>query len=82
VPMFWMERRWGSKDKETQTLHVGLLVDLIGQQGQRNAKAACGGTVKYTIMYRVGQNCISAPYMTVCMVISLLITPYVHRIYL
>jgi len=44
VPMFWMERRWGSKDKETQTLHVGLLVDLIGQQGQRNAKAACGAT--------------------------------------
>jgi len=31
---------------------------------------------------RVGQNRISAPYMTVCMVISLLKTPYVHRIYL
>jgi len=31
---------------------------------------------------RVGQNRISAPYMTVCMVISLLKIPYVHRIYL
>jgi len=31
---------------------------------------------------RVGHNCISAPYMTVCMVISLLKIPYVHRIYL
>ena len=33
-------------------------------------------------MCRVGQNRISAPYMTVCMVISLLKIPYVHRIYL
>ena len=33
-------------------------------------------------MSRVGQNRISAPYMTVCMVISLLRIPYVHRIYL
>jgi hypothetical protein len=31
---------------------------------------------------RAGQNRISAPCMTVCMVISLLKTPYVHRIYL
>ena len=31
---------------------------------------------------RVGQNRISAPYMTVCMVISLLKIPYVHCIYL
>jgi len=31
---------------------------------------------------RVGQNRISAPYMTVRMVISLLKIPYVHRIYL
>jgi hypothetical protein len=31
---------------------------------------------------RVGQNRISAPYMTVCIVISLLKLPYVHRIYL
>jgi hypothetical protein len=30
---------------------------------------------------RVGQNSISAPYMTVCMVISLLKIPYVHRVY-
>jgi len=35
-----------------------------------------------TSMYRVGQNRISALYMTVCMVISLLKKPYVHRIYL
>jgi len=32
--------------------------------------------------FRVGQNRISAPYMTVCMVISLLQVRYVHRIYL
>ena len=31
---------------------------------------------------RVGQNPISAPYMTVCMVISLLKLPYIHRIYM
>ena len=31
---------------------------------------------------RVGQNRISAPYMTVCMVVSLLKVPYVHRIYM
>jgi hypothetical protein len=30
---------------------------------------------------RVGQNRIYAPYMTVCMVISMLKVPYVHRIY-
>ena len=29
---------------------------------------------------RVGQNCISVPYMTVCMVIFLLKTPCVHHI--
>jgi hypothetical protein len=34
------------------------------------------------IWSRVGQNRISAPYMIVCTVISLLETPYVHRIYL
>jgi len=33
-------------------------------------------------MSRVGQNRIFAPYMTVCMVISLLKLQYVHRIYL
>jgi hypothetical protein len=33
-------------------------------------------------MHRVGQNRISGPYMTVCMVISLLKIPYVHRIYI
>jgi len=31
---------------------------------------------------RVGQNRISAPYMTVCMVNSLPKIPYIHRIYL
>ena len=34
------------------------------------------------VMCRVGQNRISAPYMTVRMVISLLKNLYVHRIYL
>ena len=33
-------------------------------------------------MFRVGQNRISAPCMTVYMVISLPKLPYVHRIYL
>ena len=33
-------------------------------------------------MCRVGQNRICTPYMTVCMVISLLIIPYIHRIYI
>ena len=32
-------------------------------------------------MTRVGQNRISAPYIAVCMVISLLKIPYVHRTY-
>jgi len=36
----------------------------------------------HTPMCRVGHNRIFAPYMTVCMVISLLKIPYVHRIYL
>ena len=36
---------------------------------------------RYTVIYRVGQNRIFIPYMTVCMVISLLKIPYVHRIY-
>ena len=31
---------------------------------------------------RVGQNRISAPYMTICMVISLPNIPCIHRIYL
>jgi hypothetical protein len=39
-------------------------------------------TVNTPHIYRVGQNCTSAPYATVCMVISLLEIPYVHRIYL
>jgi hypothetical protein len=33
------------------------------------------------LIVRVGQNRIYTPYMTVCMVISLLIKPYVHRKY-
>ena len=33
------------------------------------------------VIVRVGQNRIYTPYMTVCMVISLLKIPYVHRIY-
>ena len=37
---------------------------------------------KTWLIRRVGQNGISTPYMTVCMVISLLKIPYVHRIYL
>ena len=38
---------------------------------------------RYTLceMCRVGRNRIYIPYMTVCMVISLPKTPYVHRIY-
>jgi len=36
----------------------------------------------FSIISRVGHNRKSAPYMTVCMVISLLKIPYVHRIYL
>jgi len=31
---------------------------------------------------RVGQNCICTPYMTICMVMSLLEIPYIHRIVL
>jgi hypothetical protein len=41
---------------------------------------AHSGTIQ--IMTRVGQNRIYTPYMTVCMVISLPKTPYVHRAYL
>jgi len=36
----------------------------------------------YTYTYRVGQKRVYTPYMTVCMVISLLKIPYVHRIYI
>ena len=36
---------------------------------------------KQMVMRRVGQNCIYTPYMTACMMISLLKIPYVHRIY-
>jgi hypothetical protein len=32
-------------------------------------------------MSRVGQNRVNTPYIAVCMVISLLRIPYVHRIY-
>ena len=39
-------------------------------------------TIINTSICRVGQNRISVPYMTVCMVISLPIIPYIHRIYL
>ena len=43
----------------------------------------CGGNVAVNVhILRVGQNRISAPYMTVRMLISLLKIPYVHRIYL
>jgi len=35
---------------------------------------------KRMYMSRVGQNRISAPYMTVCMVLSLLKIPFVHRL--
>ena len=41
-----------------------------------------GGGLGVYITRRVGHNRISAPYLTVCMVISLLKIPYVHRIYL
>ena len=34
-----------------------------------------------SLLYRVGRNRIYTPYITVCMVISLLKLPYVHRIY-
>jgi len=33
-------------------------------------------------VYRVGQNRIYAPYMTVCLVISLPKIPYIHLIYM
>jgi hypothetical protein len=39
-----------------------------------------GGEYKRAIN-RVGQNCTCAPYLTVCMAISLLKMPYIHRIY-
>ena len=35
----------------------------------------------YTYTYMVGQKRVYTPYMTVCMAISLLKIPYVHRIY-
>ena len=34
------------------------------------------------VMYRVGQNCIYTPYMTVYLFISLPKIPYIHRIYM
>ena len=40
----------------------------------------CGYFLLYNI-HRVGQNRIYTPVMAVCMVISLLKKPYVHRIY-
>jgi len=42
-----------------------------------------GQPYTYTkVKIRVGQNRIYTPYMTVCMMISLPKTPYLHRIYL
>ena len=38
--------------------------------------------VQAPLTIRVGQNRIYTPYMTVCMVISLPKTPYIHRMYL
>ena len=49
---------------------------------QRQTPAAAAKCLVLCVVCRVGQNCISAPYMTLCMVISLLKMPYVHRIYL
>jgi len=37
---------------------------------------------RYIVMSRVGQNCMSTPYMTVYLVISLPNQPYTHRIYM
>jgi hypothetical protein len=34
------------------------------------------------LIRKIGQNRISTPYMTSCMVITLLKIPYVHRIHL
>jgi len=44
-----------------------------------NERSTAGNCVH---IIRVGQNRISAPYMTVCTVISLLTIPYVHHMYL
>jgi hypothetical protein len=53
--------------------------------GCANANAAVLMEMVSTMIWftipRAGQNRISAPHMTVCMVISLLKLPYVHRIY-
>ena len=40
----------------------------------------CPSTFQRCVMSEVGQNRISVPYMTVCMMISFLTIPYVHSI--
>jgi hypothetical protein len=55
------------------SVHIRFWPTLdIHYLAHRQRRACC--------MFRVGQNRISAPYMTVCMVISLPKVPYQHRI--
>jgi len=48
------------------------------EQGNR----LCFQTAKYSRTYRVGQNRMYAPYMTVYLVVSLPQIPYIHRMYM
>ena len=55
----------------------GGIWDFAGFCGHTRPKHAC---IVLNI-FRVGQNRIYAPYMTVHLVVSLPKTPYIHRIY-
>jgi len=66
-----------------QTAQTSYL-PLLSSNGWHLKMTSCqtSASALWLNISRVGQNRISAPHMTVCMVISLLKIPYVHRIYL
>ena len=62
---------------------AGEMLCIDDMSGSTHTHTVClsNSRLKW-VMIRVDQNRISAPYMTMCVVISLLEIPYVHRMYL
>jgi hypothetical protein len=51
-------------------------------RGRGRGQGGCGTITPFSLLCRVGQTRIYSPYMTVCSVISLPKTLYIHRIYM
>ena len=67
----------------SRSLHNSMLYCMVvGLDEAPNPNRSTAYTCKHAQINRVGQNRISAPYMTVFMVISLPKIPYIHYIYL